>query len=410
MTEPERALPVTLADIERAAARIDGAIVHTPASRSQTLSEITGAGIYLKFEIFQFTASFKERGALNKLLALDQSERGRGVVAMSAGNHAQGVAYHARRLGIPATIVMPEGTPFSKVKSTEDLGVTVKLVGATLSEAAEHAHALAESNGFVFVHPYDDPLIIAGQGTVGLEFIAQCPDLDTLVVPIGGGGLISGIAIAAKALKPNIRILGVQSAAYPGMKAALAGEPCAPTRPTIAEGIAVKNPGRLTRRIVQQSVDDILIVDETAIETALAMFLEIEKVVVEGAAAATLAAVTTYPELFRGREVGLILSGGNVDARTLTECLIRGLVRDGRIARLRVTVGDSPGSLAKVTAVVARARGNVIEIAHRRHFASVSPKETEIELEIETKDRDHTEAVVELLKQSGFEVVSLVQP
>lgn len=403
-------LPISLKDIEAAAARIEGAVVHTPANRSQTLSDITGADIWLKFEIFQFTASFKERGALNRLLALDESERQRGVIAMSAGNHAQGVAYHARRLGIPATIVMPQGTPFSKVKSAEDLGASVELVGGNLMQAAAHAKDLADSKGFVFVHPYDDPLIIAGQGTVGLEFMRQCPDLDTLVVPVGGGGLISGVAIAACALKPDIRVIGVQSEAYPGMKAALAGEVCVPAHNTIAEGIAVKDPGLLTREIVRQRVADILVVNETAIETALATLLEIEKVVVEGAAAATLAAVTTYPDEFRGRKVGLVLSGGNIDARALTECLIRGLVRDGRISRLRVTVGDSPGSLAKVTEVVARARGNVIEIAHRRHFASVHPKETEIELEIETKDQRHTEAVVESLQQAGFDVSKLGSP
>lgn len=398
-------LAIDFADIERAAAVIAGAVMDTPAARSQTLSAFTGADIALKFEIFQFTASFKERGAVNKLMSLDATARARGVIAMSAGNHAQGVAWHAARLGIPATIVMPEGTPFGKVRNTERLGAEVVLSGESLAESSDAARAIEAERGLTFIHPFDDPLIMAGQGTLALEFLRDFPDLDTLVIPIGGGGLISGNAVAAKHLNPAIRIIGVQTEAYPAMQAALEGREIAPTRVTIAEGIAVKKPGILTREIVRALVDDILIVRESMIEDAVNALMEIEKVVVEGAGAAGLAAVLQYPELFAGRKVGLPLCGGNIDPRTLAFCVMRGMVRDGRISRLRITTVDLPGGLAKITALVARAGGNILEVYHQRQFAAAPVKYTEIEVVVETKDRQHAERLVRTLEEAGLEVV-----
>lgn len=339
-TQP--ALPISFSDIEAAARVIKDAVLNTPAARSETLSALTGAEIVLKFEIFQFTASFKERGALNRLSALSDEERKRGVVAMSAGNHAQGVAYHANRLNIPTTIFMPEGTPFTKVRNTERLGATVVLSGETLSESSDAARIFEAETGAVFIHPFDDPLVMAGQGTLALEFLASFPDLDVLVVPIGGGGLISGIAVAARHINPKIKIIGVQTEAYPAMKAALEGREIRPTKVTIAEGIAVKMPGLLTREVVRALVDDILIVKESMIEDAIDALMEIEKVVVEGAGAAGLAAVLQFPDLFRGKKVGLPLCGGNIDPRTLSFCVMRGMVRDGRISRLKVTTLDLP--------------------------------------------------------------------
>ena len=355
-------------DVRAAAARIGDEIQHTPATRSKTLSAVTGAQIHLKFEIMQFTASFKERGALNKLLQLTDSERKRGVIAMSAGNHAQAVSYHATRLGIPATIVMPENTPFTKVQNTRRLGAEVVLNGATLSDAARAAHETAEQNGAVFVHPYDDPDIIAGQGTLAIEFLESFPDLDALVVPIGGGGLASGVACAAKSLKPDIEVIGVQTERYPAMKCALSGEPFTGGGDSVAEGIAVKEPGLITREMVRKYVDDILVVSERQIEDAIIDLLEIEKVLVEGAGAAPLAAVLQFPERFRDRRTGLVLSGGNIDLRLVASAIMRSLARDGRISRLRILIPDIPGSLVKVSTVIAEAGGNVIEVEHQRHF------------------------------------------
>ncbi|MFQ5347109.1 MAG: threonine ammonia-lyase [Rhodothalassiaceae bacterium] len=403
-------LPISFDDIARAAEVIRGEVIDTPAARSKTLSAITGADIALKFEIFQFTASFKERGAVNKLTSLGDDERTRGIIAMSAGNHAQGVAYHARRLGIPATIVMPEGTPFTKVRNTERLGARVVLSGETLAESAEAAQAIREEEGLVFIHPFDDPLIMAGQGTLGLEFLRDFPDRDTLVVPIGGGGLISGIAVAAKHLKPDIRIFGVQTEAYPAMKAAIEGLEAKPGQVTIAEGIAVKTPGQLTRKVVEALVEDILLVDEATLEDAVNALMEVEKVVVEGAGAAGLAAVMRYPDLFRGRRVGIPLCGGNIDPRTLAFCVMRGMVRDGRISRLRITTLDLPGGLAKITAIVAKAGGNVMEVYHQRQFATAPVKYTEIEIVVETKDRTHKEALIAALGEAGLEVVDTTSP
>ena len=349
-------LPVSLADVRAAAARIKGAVVHTPCLRSETLSRIAKADVWIKFENLQFTASFKERGALNTLLQLTDEERRRGVIAMSAGNHAQGVAYHAGRLGLPATIVMPSFTPNTKVKHTRGHGARVVLIGDTLAEAAAEAHRLADAEKLVFVHPYDDPRIIAGQGTIALEMLEDAPELDTLVVPVGGGGMLAGCAVAARGLKPDVRMIGVESAGYSAMRQLLAGEPVTVGGDTIAEGIAVRDIGQTPLAIARALVDRVLAVDEVAIERAIALFLEVEKTVAEGAGAAGLAALLAHPEVFKGRKIGLILCGGNIDTRLLASVLLRGLVRDGRIVRLRLMIGDAPGQLARVAGLIGAAQ------------------------------------------------------
>ncbi len=397
-------MPINYKDITDAAKRIKGAVSYTPATHSKTLSAITGANVFMKFEIFQYTAAYKERGALNRLLLLSEAEKKNGVIAMSAGNHAQGVSYHAQRLGIPATIVMPKGTPFNKIKRTEELGARVILEGATLGEATKAAKKIAEEQSLFFLHPFDDPAVMAGQGTVGLEFLEQVPELDILIVPIGGGGLISGIATVAKHLKPGIKIIGVQSEAYPSMAATLNGETIVEGEHTIAEGIAVKYPGELTREVVRALVDDILIVPESRIEEAIILMMEVEKVIIEGAAATGLSALMEYPSQFKGKNVGLILTGGNIDSRILSTCIMRGLNRDGRIARLRITLPDQPGSLASVSTVVAEHGANVMEVKHSREYGAVSLKYTELEIVVETKDREHTDDLIAGLEKAGFEV------
>ena len=395
-------LPVTLADIERAAAAIAGAVEQTPARHSRTLSAIAGAEIFLKFENLQFTASFKERGALNKLLSLNEAERKRGVIAMSAGNHAQGLAYHAGRLNVPTTIVMPEGTSFTKVKHTRDFGATVILDGATLSDAFARAQKICSEAGLTLVHPYDDAKIIAGQGTVALEFLAQVPQLDTLVAPVGGGGLMSGIAIATRALKPSIKIYGVQAKLWPSMVNAVkgAGLPC--SGQTIADGIAVKDAGSLTREIIKALVDDLLLAEEADIEAAVARLLEIEKTLVEGAGAAALAAVLAHPEIFRGRKVGLILSGGNIDMRLVANVILRELAREGRILSLTLTIDDRPGLLARVTALVGEAGGNILEVSHNRLMTGVSAKSADLGLVIEARDAAHAAEIKQRIEDAGF--------
>jgi threonine dehydratase len=398
------ALPVTLADVKAAAAAIEGAVVRTPTRHSRTLSSIAGCEIWLKFENRQFTASFKERGALNFLLSLGEAARARGVAAMSAGNHAQGVAYHAGRLGVPAVIVMPEFTPFNKVKHTRDFGAEVILQGRDLSEANAVARALATERGLTFIHPYDDVKVIAGQGTAGLEMLEDVPQLDTLVVPVGGGGLISGIAVAAKALKPEIRIFGAQTELYPVMAETMHGLP--PTRmppaQTIADGIAVKQPGELTAAIARALVTDILLVTEPQIEHALAMILEIEKTVIEGAAAAAFAAVLANAELFRGRQVGIVMSGGNIDMRLLSNLILRELTREGRILTLEVAIEDRPGALARVTALVGDAGGNILEVSHNRMMMGVPARSATLVLVIEARDSQHGLEIREKLKAGGF--------
>jgi threonine dehydratase len=394
----------TLADIEAAAARISGAIVHTPTLLSRTLSGIVGADIWLKFENLQFTAAYKERGALNKLLALDDSERKRGVVAASAGNHAQAVAYHGKRLGIPVTIVMPVSTPTIKVTQTEGHGATVILHGERFDDAHAHARQLEAERGLVFVHPFDDPAVISGAGTVALEMLAAVPDLDVLVVPIGGGGLISGIATAAKAIKPDIEVVGVEAELYPSMKNVVEGGHGAIGGDTLAEGIAVKEPGALTRQIIAAKVDRIDLVPEKDIEHAVALLVGIEKTVVEGAGAAGLAAILANPERYKGRKVGTVLCGGNIDTHLLANVLVRELVRCGRIARLRIAAQDRPGALAAITATFHKCGVNIIEVQHQRIFTRLPAKDTSIEVECEARDAVAIEHLVEALEAAGFEV------
>jgi threonine dehydratase len=392
---------ITIADIRAAAERLGGAIENTPCLPSRTLSNLTGAEVFLKFENLQFTASFKERGALNKLLSLGAEERARGVIAMSAGNHAQAVAYHAARLGIPAVIVMPKGSPNTKIRNTQVHGASVLLEGENLFEAGKHARALAAQRNLVFVHPYEDPLIIAGQGTVALEMLEAIPEIEVLVVPVGGGGLISGMAIAARALHPAIRIYGVESQNYPSMHQRLNGQPVECGGDTIAEGIAVKDVGNIAFAVIRELVEEVLVVKEETIERAVAALIEIEKTVAEGAGAAALAALLEHPGRFAGKRVGLPISGGNIDSRVLASVLMRGLVRDARLVRLRVTMPDVSGSLAKVAGLIAEAGGNIVEVQHQRVFGTSSVKSPEVEFLIETRDRVHTEALVGSLQRNG---------
>lgn len=401
---------VTLADIRAAAETIRDAVERTPTHRSLTLSKIAHCHIHLKFENLQFTASFKERGALNKLSSLTAAERTRGVAAMSAGNHAQGVAYHAGRLGIPATIVMPEGTPFNKVKHTKDFGARVVIDGVTLSEAYARARAIASEENLTFIHPYDDPAVIAGQGTVALELLEDAPDVDVLVVPIGGGGLISGIAIAAKALKPSIEIYGVEARLYPSMYDTLKGANLPCSGQTIAEGIAVKEPGALTRRYVSSLVKDVLLVREDEIERAVATLLEIEKTVVEGAGAAAYAAVAANPELFRGRKVGIVLSGGNIDMRLLSNVILREMSREGRILSLTVEIEDRPGLLARIATLVGDAGGNILKVSHNRMMSDITAKSADLGLVVEARDAGHAAEICHCLEAAGFVVKSTSQP
>ena len=397
-------LPVTINDVRHAETAIAGAIGKTPLVRASALSAAAGCEVWLKLETQHPTGSFKERGALNKLLTLNANERGAGVVAMSAGNHAQGVAYHARRLGIPATIVMPEGTPFTKIDRTENLGATVVLEGDNLVAARQAADRLARDKGLVPVHPYDDPAVIAGQGSIGLEIFADRPALDALIVPIGGGGLISGIAVAAKALHPAIEIVGVQSALYPAMKDLLAGKPPDPdpSGATLAEGIAVKEPGLLTRQIVGALVSDILTVRDAAIEAAIEHLVDREKLVAEGAGAAGVAALLGNAERFRGKRVAIVITGGNIDARLLASVLMRGLVREGCLVRLRSELPDVPGALARLSAVIGGRGGNIVEVHHQRLFQDASVKRAELDVVIETQSRRHVAAIVAALIAAGF--------
>lgn len=395
---------VSLAEVREASKRIAGAVERTPCVHSRTLSQLTGAEVFLKFENLQFTASFKERGALNRLLLLSKAERERGVIAMSAGNHAQGVAYHAARLGIRSVIVMPRGTPNTKVKNTRVHGAEVVLEGDSLAEAADRAQARAAAEGLTFIHPYDDPAIIAGQGTVALEMLEDVPDLEMLIVPIGGGGLISGMATAARGLRDDIRVFGVESKSYRAMHQRLHGQPVEVGGDTIAEGLAVRDVGRLTLEIVRRLVENVLIVEEATIERAVVALIEIEKTVAEGAGAAGLAALLEHPAVFRGRRVGIPLCGGNIDTRVLAAVLMRGLVRDGRLVRLRVTMPDVSGSLAKVATLIGEAGGNIVEVQHQRLFGTTSVKSPEVEFLIETRDRAHSEAIVSGLRAKGVAV------
>jgi len=394
---------VTIDDIRRAATTIAGHVVRTPAIMAPRLAEATGAReVILKLENLQYTGSFKDRGAYNKLASLDAAARKSGVIAMSAGNHAQGVAYHAGRLGIPATIVMPDGTPFNKVERTRGLGAKVLLQGDSIDSAAVFARELAAQQGLTFVHPYDDPLIIAGQGTIGLELLADYPGVDIIVVPIGGGGVMSGVAIAAKALDPRIELIGVEAALYPSMHHAVRNLAPANGGLTIAEGIAVKSPGALTREIIARLVSDLLLVSEDALEQAVQMMAERQKIIAEGAGAAGLAALIAHGKRFAGKRVAIVVCGGNIDARILAQLLMRGLVRDGRVVTLRIEISDSPGVLGRLAGAVGQAGGNIIEIDHQRMFDDLPVKQAYVDAVIETRNPEHYKDIIAALESDGF--------
>jgi len=398
-------LTVHFDDILQAADLMAGHVVHTPCELSQTLSQITGADVILKFENHQFTASFKERGALISLLSLSAEQRQAGVITMSAGNHAQGVAYHAQRLSVPATIVMPRFTPSVKVSRTRIFGAEVILHGDCLADARSHALKLATARSLTFIHPYDDEKIIAGQGTIALEMLKDFPDIEQIVIPVGGGGLIAGNAIAAKALKPKIEIIGVQTSRFPSMLQALRGEPICCETATFAEGIAVSQPGVLTLPIVRKFVDEILLVAESEIETAVLLLLEVEKTVVEGAGAVGLAALLAKPERFKQRKVGLILSGGNIDLFTLSSIIQRGLVRSGRLVRMRVGVPDVPGALSEITHLLGKTNANIIEIQHQRAFTNLSLRRVEVEFVLQTLGNSHIKEIMNVLSQANYQAV-----
>jgi threonine dehydratase len=392
---------ITIDDVRAAAERIAGNVERTPSARSQTLSAVLGTDVTVKFENLQFIAAFKERGALNKLLSLTPEERARGVVAMSAGNHAQAVARHATRLGIDATIVMPAATPFVKVHRTEVLGAHVVLFGEGLAECTDEARRI-EAEGRVFVHPYDDPAVIAGQGTVALELLEDHPELDALVVPTGGGGLLAGMAVVARALRPEMTLVGVQSDRWPAMYNAVTGADLPVGGPTIAEGIAVPVPGVITSRLVKDLVDQIVLVSEESVEEAVNLLLEIEKVVIEGAGATGIAALLQHRDLLPGRHVGVVLSGGNVDPRLLASVIMRGLVRSGRLTRLQIQIPDQPGVLGRVTTIVGQAGANIVEIVHDRMFLDVPARSAELEVVMETFDHEHVQRVIAALEADGF--------
>ncbi|ANC87253.1 MAG: threonine ammonia-lyase [Sphingomonas aquatilis] len=402
-------LPVSIDDVYAAHARIRDAIVRTPTLISKTLSEMTGATVFLKFENLQFTAAYKERGALNTLLQLSPEARAKGVIAASAGNHAQGLAYHANRLGIPATIVMPRTTPTVKVTQTEGHKAKVVLEGDTFDAAYAHARVLEAECGFTFVHPFDDPRVIAGQGTVAVEMLEDVPSLDTLLIPIGGGGLISGNSVVARAADHPIEVIGVQAELFPSMYNRIRGTalPCAGD--TLAEGIAVKEPGGITSRMVAELVDDIVLVGERNLEEAVSLLLQIEKTVVEGAGAAGLAALMAYPERFKGRTVGIVLCGGNIDTRLLANVLLRDLARSGRLARLRVRLQDQPGALYNVARIFDAQRVNIIEVYHQRIFTSLPAKGLITDIECEARDRDHLNRLIAALREGGFETSMVEQ-
>ncbi len=395
---------VTLADVQAAAARIGDKIVRTPTLHSITLSKLTGAEVFLKFENLQFTAAYKERGALNKLLLMPDAARAKGVIAASAGNHAQGLAYHGARLGVPVTIVMPQSTPTVKIMQTESHGATVVLEGETFDAAYAHARLLEVERDLTFVHPFDDVDIIAGQGTIALEMLADAPSIDTLAIPIGGGGLLSGVGTAAKALDPNIEVVGVQAELFPSMFALLKGRDMPSEGDTLAEGIAVKEPGLITRDIVRAIADEIVLVSERDLEKSVSLLLQIEKTVVEGAGAAGLAALLAHPDRFHGRTVGIILCGGNIDTRLLANVLLRDLARSGRLARLRIRLQDRPGALFHVAQVFHEQAVNIIEVYHQRVFTTLPAKGLITDIECETRGPEHLDRLITALRGAGYEV------
>ncbi len=398
---------LTLDDVRAAAERIDGAVVNTAMDYSRTLSQITGADIWLKFENLQFTAAYKERGALNAMLLLGGEQANRGVIAASAGNHAQGLAYHGARLGIPVTIVMPRTTPTVKVQQTEVLGGTVVLHGETFDEAQGHARKLEDELGLTFVHPFDDPHVAAGQGTVALEMLEQVPELDMLVLPVGGGGLASGMGTAARAIKPDIALIGVEAELFPSMYNRLKHNDLPCGGDTLAEGIAVKEPGAFTSQVLRRLLDDMVLVSESALERAVSLLLQIEKTVAEGAGAAGLAAVLAHPARFKGRKIGIPITGGNIDTRLLANVLLRDLARSGRLARLRLTLQDRPGALFKVMREFDAHNVNIIEIYHQRIFTHLPAKGLITDIECEARDREQLEALVESLREKGYAVDSV---
>ncbi len=400
-------LPVTVDDILAARTRIAGSIVKTPTLISQTLSDMLGCKVYLKFENLQFTAAYKERGALNRLLQLDDASKAKGVIAASAGNHAQGLAYHGKRLGVPVTIVMPTTTPIVKVTQTRGHGATVVQFGEKFDDAYAHARKLEVEQGLTFVHPFDEPDIIAGQGTVALEMLEDAPEIDTLVIPIGGGGLFSGMATAARAMKPDIRLVGVQAELYPSMYDFIKGATLACDGDTLAEGIAVKQPGDVTRRFVERLADDVMLVSERRLEESLSLLLQIEKTVVEGAGAAGWAALLTHREQFAGRKIGLVLTGGNIDTRLLANVLLRDLARSGRLARLRIILQDRPGALFHVARIFDQEAVNILELSHQRIFTNLPAKGLSLDVECETRDRDHLQGLLAALREAGYEVAPI---
>ena len=400
-------LPVTVDDILAARTRISRSIVKTPTLISQTFSQMLGCNVYLKFENLQFTAAYKERGALNRLLQLDEAAKAKGVIGASAGNHAQGLAYHGKRLGVPVTIVMPTTTPIVKVTQTQGHGATVVQYGEKFDDAYAHARKLEVEQGLTFIHPFDEPDIIAGQGTVGLEMLEDAPQIDTLIIPIGGGGLFSGIATAARAMKPDIRLIGVQAELYPSMYDFIKGADLACDGDTLAEGIAVKQPGELTRRFVERLADDVLLVTERRLEEAVSLLLQIEKTVVEGAGAAGLAALLSYREQFAGRNVGLILTGGNIDTRLLANVLLRDLARSGRLARLRIILQDRPGALFHVARIFDQEAVNILELSHQRIFTNLPAKGLSLDVECETRDGAHLQRLITALGAAGYEVAPI---
>lgn len=398
---------ITFQDIQNAYEAIKGSIIRTPTVKAARLSVHLGIELYLKLENLQHTNAFKARGALNKLLTLDEEQRARGVIACSAGNHAQGVAYHAQRLGIPATIVMPNGTPFNKVQKTQDFGAKVVLYGEQFDESVDETLRLAKEENLVFIHPFDDPVVAAGQGTLAIEMMEQQPDIDTVVVPIGGGGLMAGVSTAIKSIKPDIEIIGAQAETYGAVKASVENISIPNGRGTIAEGIAVKEPSQDNIDMIKKHVSRIELASEAEIEEAIFDLLSDEKLVAEGAAGAGLAVIKNNLDSLRGRKVCLILCGGNIDSRLLSTLIMRGLVRDGRITRLRFEIDDTPGQLADISRIIGESGANVVEVIHQRMMQTVSLKEAELDVVIEARDKLHVHDILQTLRDYGFKVQAM---